>query len=157
VVVTSASVVVVAVGVGAQSVYFGHWIATGLVFESQLDVLQVTAPGVPDFVSHPVGSSRIHLPVFKVIAIVFVVGVLLVQSVLKWLQYLLCVKNVMPLHFASSSHDFSHVARSETAPDDSARKTSPAFISHLLCCVRFIIEMAFAVSFVLSFSHVLLK
>ena len=96
-------------------------------------------------------------PVFKVIAIVFVVGVLLVQPVLKWLQYLLCVKNVMPLHFASSSHDFLHAARSETPPEDSVRKTSPAFMSHLLCCVRFIIEMAFAVSFVLSFSHMLLK
>ena len=45
-----------------QTTGFGHWIATGLVFESQLDVLQVTAPGVPDFVSHPVGSPRIHMP-----------------------------------------------------------------------------------------------
>ena len=52
-----------------------------------------------------------YIPVFKVIAIVFVAGVLLVQSVLKWLQYLLCVKNVIPLHFASSSHDFLHAAR----------------------------------------------
>ena len=101
-------------------------------------------------VAHPVTVTQ-YIPVFKVIAIVSVVGVLLVQSVLKWLQYLLCVKNVMPWHFASSSHDFLHAARSETVPDDSVRKTSPAFMSHLLCCVRFIIEMAFVVSFVLSF------
>ena len=106
-------------------------------------------------VAHAVAMVQ-YIPVFKVIAIVFVVGVLLVQSVLKWLQYLLCVNNVMPWHFASSSHDFLHAARSETLPDDSVRKTSPAFMSHLLCCVRFIIEMAFVVSFaILSFSHLL--
>ena len=46
-------------------------------------------------VAHAVAMVQ-YIPVFKVIAIVFVVGVLLVQSVLKWLQYLLCVKNVMP-------------------------------------------------------------
>ena len=107
-------------------------------------------------VAHPVTVTQ-YIPVFKVIAIVFVAGVLLVQSVLKWLQYLLCVKNVIPLHFASSSHDFLHAARSEASPEDSFRKTSPAFMSHLLCCVRFIIEIAFALSFVLSFSHVPLK
>ena len=45
-----------------QTTGLGHWIGAGMVFESQLDVLQVTAPGVPDFVSHPVGSPLIHLP-----------------------------------------------------------------------------------------------
>ena len=93
-----------------------------------------------------------HIPGFNVMAIVFVVGVLFVHLVLKWLQYLLCVQNVMPWHFASSSHDFLHAARSDAAPDDSFRKTSPAFMSHLLCCVRLTIEMVFAVFFV--FSHV---
>ena len=76
-------------------------------------------------VAHPVTVTQ-YIPVFKVIAMVFVVGVLLVQSVLKWLQYLCCESNVMPLHFASSSHDFLHAARSEASPDDSFRKTSPA-------------------------------
>jgi len=141
----------------AQSALLGHCLGSGFVFESQLDVLHLTAPGVPDFVSHPVGASCVHLPVFKVIAIVCFDGVLLVQSVLKWLQYLLCVKNVMPWHFASSSHDFWHAARSETVSDDSARKTSPAPMSHMFSCVRLLIEMAFVVSFVLSFSHVVLK
>ena len=107
-------------------------------------------------VAHAVAVVQ-HTPVFNVIAIVFVAGVLLVQSVLKWLQYLLCVKNVIPLHFTSSSHDFLHAARSETSPDDSFRKTSPAFMSHMFSCVRLLIEMAFVVSFVLSFSHVVLK
>ena len=32
------------------------------MFESQLDVLHLTAPGVPDFVSHPVGASCVHVP-----------------------------------------------------------------------------------------------
>ena len=45
-----------------QSTVLGHSLAAGLVPASQLDVLQVTAPGVPDFVSHPVGSPLIHLP-----------------------------------------------------------------------------------------------
>ena len=107
-------------------------------------------------VAHAVAVVQ-YTPVFKVIAIVFVVGVLLVQPVLKWLQYLLCAKNVMPWHFASSSHDFLHAARSDASPDDSLRKTSPAFMSHLLSCVRLFIEMAFIFSFVLSFSHVVLK
>jgi hypothetical protein len=140
----------------AQSAFLGHCLGLGFVFESQLDVLHRTAPGVPDFVSHPVGASCVHLPVFKVIAIVFIVGVLLVQPVLKWLQYLLCVKNVMPLHFVSSSHDFLHAARSETSPDDSLRKTSPAFMSHLLSCVRLVIAMASAFPLFLYFSHAVL-
>ena len=52
-----------------QSSVSGHSLAAGFVSGSQLDVLQVTAPGVPDlpaptphFVAHPVGSARIHLP-----------------------------------------------------------------------------------------------
>ena len=47
-----------------QSTVLGHCLASGLAFASQLDVLQVTAPGVPDlpaptphFVAHPVGSA----------------------------------------------------------------------------------------------------
>ena len=107
-------------------------------------------------VAHAVAVVQ-HTPVFNVIAIVFVVGVLFVHLVLKWLQYLLCVQNVMPWHFASSSHDFLHAARSETVSEDPARKTSPAPMSHMFCCVRLIIEMAFVVSFVSSFSHVVLK
>jgi hypothetical protein len=39
----------------------------------------------PHFVAHPVGSVRTHAPV-NVTAIVFVVGVLFTQLVLKWLQ-----------------------------------------------------------------------
>ena len=152
------------------------------MFESQLDVLHLTAPGVPDFVSHPVGASCVHLPkewvvfndqegeiiktrdktllsllhyqgvgvlvavavvahavavvqyipVFNVIATVCFDGVLLVQSVLKWLQYLLCVKNVMPWHFASSSHDFLHAAMSEVWPDVLPSQFSPWDTSHSL-------------------------
>ena len=52
-----------------QALVAGHCLASGLVFGSQLVVLQVTAPGVPDkpsptphFVSHPLGSACIHLP-----------------------------------------------------------------------------------------------
>ena len=40
----------------------GHCLGLGFVFESQLDVLHRTAPRVPDFVSHPVGASCVHLP-----------------------------------------------------------------------------------------------
>ena len=52
-----------------QSSVLGHCLAAGLASASQLDVLQVTAPGVPDapaatphFVAHPVGSACIQLP-----------------------------------------------------------------------------------------------
>ena len=47
----------------------GHCLAAGLASGSQLEVLQVTAPGVPDlpaatphFVAHPLGSPCFHLP-----------------------------------------------------------------------------------------------
>ena len=106
-------------------------------------------------VAHAVAVVQ-YIPVFNVIAIVFVVGVLLVQSVLKWLQYLLCVKNVMLLHSASSSHDFLHAARSDASPDDFLRKTSPRLSSHLLCCVRLAIETPWPVS-VDDFPHGLTK
>ena len=47
----------------------GHCLAAGFASGSQLEVLQVTAPGVPDlpaatphFVAHPLGSPCFHLP-----------------------------------------------------------------------------------------------
>ena len=52
-----------------QSTVLGHCFASGLVLGSQLVVLQVTAPGVPDLpagtphlLAHPRGSACIHLP-----------------------------------------------------------------------------------------------
>ena len=52
-----------------QSTVLGHCFASGLVFGSQLDVLQVTLPGVPDlpaatphFVAHPLGSPCFQSP-----------------------------------------------------------------------------------------------
>ena len=52
-----------------QSGVLGHVLASGLVSGSQLEVLQVTAPGVPDlpaatphFVAHPLGSACFQLP-----------------------------------------------------------------------------------------------
>ena len=52
-----------------QSSVAGHCLASGLVSASQLVVLQVTTPGIPDlpaatphFVAHPVGSACIQLP-----------------------------------------------------------------------------------------------
>ena len=106
-------------------------------------------------VAHAVAVVQ-HTPVFNVIAIVFVVGVLFVHLVLKWLQYLLCGQNVMLLHSASSSHDFLHAARSDASPDDSSRKTSPRFTSHMVCCVRLAIETPWPVS-VDDFPHGLTK
>ena len=46
----------------------GHCLALGLVFASQLDESQVTAPRVPEpaatphFVAHPLGSACFQLP-----------------------------------------------------------------------------------------------
>ena len=52
-----------------QSTVLGHCLASGLVSGSQLVVLQLTAPGVPDlpaptphFVAHPLGSACTQLP-----------------------------------------------------------------------------------------------
>ena len=52
-----------------QSTVLGHCLAAGFVSGSQLEVLQVTAPGVPDlpaatphFVAHPLGSACFQLP-----------------------------------------------------------------------------------------------
>ena len=52
-----------------QSTVLGHCLAAGFALISQLAVLQVTAPGVPDlpaatphFVAHPVGSACVQLP-----------------------------------------------------------------------------------------------
>ena len=52
-----------------QSTVLGHCLAAGLASGSQLEVLQVTAPGVPDlpaatphFVAHPRGSACFQLP-----------------------------------------------------------------------------------------------
>ena len=52
-----------------QSRVAGHCLAAGFVSASQLVVLQLTAPGVPDlpaatphFVAHPLGSACSHLP-----------------------------------------------------------------------------------------------
>ena len=52
-----------------QSTVLGHCLAAGLTSASQLVVLQLTAPGVPDwpaatphFVAHPVGSACIQVP-----------------------------------------------------------------------------------------------
>ena len=52
-----------------QSTVLGHCLAAGFASRSQLEVLQVTTPGVPDlpaatphFVAHPVGSACIQLP-----------------------------------------------------------------------------------------------
>ena len=53
--------------------------------------------------------------------IAFFATFLLVHSVLKWLHFLVVLKNVMLLHHASSWHDFWHAARSEALPDDSLR------------------------------------
>ena len=66
----SAELIVTYTGIRVpQSSVLGHVLAAGLVPWSQLDVVQVTAPGVPDlpastphFVVHPVGSACIHLP-----------------------------------------------------------------------------------------------
>ena len=58
-----------AVVVVVQSTVLGHFLGEGFVSGLQLDVLQRTAPGVPDapaptpqFVAHPLGSSRVQLP-----------------------------------------------------------------------------------------------
>ena len=52
-----------------QSTVLGHCLAAGFALRSQLEVLQVTAPGVPDlpaatphFVAHPRGSACFQLP-----------------------------------------------------------------------------------------------
>ena len=52
-----------------QSTVLGHCLAAGFALRSQLEVLQVTAPGVPDlpaatphFVAHPLGSACFQLP-----------------------------------------------------------------------------------------------
>ena len=52
-----------------QSTVLGHCVALGLVSGSQLVVLQLTAPGVPDlpdatphFVAHPLGSACTQSP-----------------------------------------------------------------------------------------------
>ena len=52
-----------------QSSVLGHCLASGSVAWSQLDVLHVTAPGVPDLpagtphlLAHPRGSACIQLP-----------------------------------------------------------------------------------------------
>ena len=52
-----------------QALVAGHGLARGLVSGSQLVVLQVTAPGVPDlpaptphFVAHPLGSACFQMP-----------------------------------------------------------------------------------------------
>ena len=50
-----------------QSMVLGHVLAAGLVSGSQLDVVQVTAPGVPFCTPHfffeqPIGAADIHLP-----------------------------------------------------------------------------------------------
>ena len=66
----SAELIVTYTGIRVpQSSVLGHVLAAGLVSGSQLDVVQVTAPGVPDlpastphFVSHPVGSAVCHWP-----------------------------------------------------------------------------------------------
>ena len=62
------------VGVGdyiniPQSTVLGHCLAAGFALKSQLEVLQVTAPGVPDFPAatphfeaHPIGSACFQLP-----------------------------------------------------------------------------------------------
>ena len=62
-------VVVVVVVVVVHSSVLGHCVGSGFVSASQLDVLQVTAPGVPDWpaptphvVAHPRGSACIHSP-----------------------------------------------------------------------------------------------
>jgi hypothetical protein len=39
----------------AQSAFLGHCLGSGFVFESQLDVLHLTAPGFSNFVPHLVG------------------------------------------------------------------------------------------------------
>ena len=53
-----------------QSTVLGHCLAAGFALRSQLEVLQVTAPGVPDlpaatphFLAHLVGSPCIQLPI----------------------------------------------------------------------------------------------
>ena len=53
----------------------------------------------------------------KRMAIALFVVLVFVHSVLKWLHHPL-LKNVMLLHFGSSSHDFLHAAMSETLPGD---------------------------------------
>ena len=50
-------------------------------------------------------------------AIALLANLVFVQSVLKWLHHPL-LKNVMLLHFGSSSHDFLHAVMSETLPGD---------------------------------------
>ena len=57
-----------------QSAVLRHSLGEGFVSGSQLDVLQRTAPGVPDapaptpqFVAHPLGSSRVQLPKERVV------------------------------------------------------------------------------------------
>ena len=52
-----------------QSRVAGHCFGSGFVSASQLDVLQLTAPGVPDWpastphlVGHPLGSPCTHVP-----------------------------------------------------------------------------------------------
>ena len=52
-----------------QSLVAGHFLASGLVSGSHLDVLQVGSPGVPDrpaatphLVAHPLGSACFQLP-----------------------------------------------------------------------------------------------
>ena len=52
-----------------QSTVLGHFFAAGFVSASQLVVLQLTAPGVPDapaatphFVAHPLGSPCFQMP-----------------------------------------------------------------------------------------------
>jgi hypothetical protein len=57
------------------------------------------------------------------------VAFLFLQQVLKWLQNPL-LKNVMLLHFASSSQDFLHAARLPCLPDDPLRNVSPLDASH---------------------------
>merc|ERR1711900_105797 len=55
-------------GAHPQSSVLGHCLGPGFVSGSQLDVVQLTAPGVPDrpaptphlFVAHPVGSPCTH-------------------------------------------------------------------------------------------------
>ena len=52
-----------------QSAVLGHVLAAGFLFASQLVVLQVTAPGVPDLpaptphlLAHPLGSACFQVP-----------------------------------------------------------------------------------------------
>ena len=52
------------------------------------------------------------------IAIALFADLVFAHSVLKWLHHLVRQKNVMLLHFASSSHDFLHASMSATLSDD---------------------------------------